>query len=120
MQERGDEPLDDHQNPLVLIGEIIGADTIEADDGDNLFIENYRHRNLTFDGSGNFPIQAPVALFLVGIGNHVGPADMGDVTGKTAFLGRQLLAADPNRRNVLFQPFLTFGSDQTAVSYNFV
>ncbi len=101
----------------MLVGKVKGPQAVEADDRDDLFVEHHRHRDLALDHLGNLPVEPAGAFLLVGIDDQVRPPGVGHVAGKAALLRGQVLASDPDRRDVLFQPLLALGPDQAAVGF---
>ncbi len=111
----GDHPLDDHQDPPVLVGEVAGAQAVETDDGDHLLGADDRHGDLPLDRLGDLPVEPPGALLLGGVGDEVGASRGGDVAGEAALLGRQFEAPHADGGDILLEPLLALGPDEAPV-----
>jgi hypothetical protein len=84
----GDHPFDDQQDALVLVGEVPGAQAVEADDGDHLVIADDGDGDLALDHLGDLPVEAARAFLFGGVRHQVGSPGEGHVAGQAALLRR--------------------------------
>ncbi len=110
-----DHPFDNQQNPTVLSGKIVRTPAVEADDRQNLIVVDHRHGDLATDRFGDLQVKVTVIGRVQGVGKNHRFFAGGNHAGQTALLFRQFESADPDRRDILFQPGLAFCPDQLAL-----
>ncbi len=111
----GDEAGDDQQDPLMFLGKEVGPQAVETDDGDDLFVTDYRHADLTLDDTVDHPVVRSRSLPFRRIGQNDRLPGMSRIAGETPILRAEFLPADTQRRDAGLQPFDVFGPHQGAV-----
>ena len=95
----------------MFFAEIVVVQGIEADHRDHLVVADDRHGDLALQEIAHGAVEAAGLLLLLDPRDDLGLLGEGHVAGQAALLGRQLLAADQKRRDILLEPLLVLGAD---------